>query len=256
MNTEAWTAYSGVCDTIYLQWKSGSSDDPRLSAFDTQYLPEPYLDFGHGDEVCIFLTTNPGGGMDAQLPDGVSRLAGGHIPQSYNPLAKLLGEFYENSGALKGAPLANIKAMRSIAMAMGFSRVLHVEMIPWHSPKLPSKRKVLSELGQHELYAEYAVALRHLLDSASVVLSWSGGDPEKRGGDGVEFKGGALGLDLRTANLLEITRTSRPSQALLWSRQDEKLRGLFVNRAAANLPKRKGTDGVDRHLRIAEAIGG
>jgi hypothetical protein len=255
VNSNELTAYQAACQAIYESWLREDQDPVLAEHFDTEYLPEPYLDFGDVDgDICLFLTTNPGGGMNTQLHDGISQLASGTLPQKYAPLSKIMADFYETSGELKGAPLANIRAMRGIADALGFSRVLQVEMIPWHSATLPKKSKVLQDLKDHPNFQAYAATLRALIDSATVVLSWSGGTPDKRGGDGVEFKSAALRLNLDAANMFEITRTTKPSQALFWSKQNEKIRGLFVNRAAANLPKRLDSNGDDRYAQIADIM--
>jgi hypothetical protein len=247
------SSYLAICEQIYHDWIRGDVD-PGLEGFDVGHLPEPYLEFGQEGDPCIFLTTNPGAGMDVQLPAGLSQLIGGPLPEHYQTAARHMAQFYEHSGQLKGAPLANIRAMRGIAAALGYQRVLQVEMVPWHSPKFPDKRKTLERLRSVARYREYAEALGALLARSPVVLSWSGGDPERRSGDGMDFKAAPMGLDLARAHMFEISRTDRASQALLWSHDSRGLRGLFVNRAAANLPKQERKDKSDVYADLAREI--
>ena len=92
-------------------------------------------------------------------------------------------------------------------------------------------------MRDEQLYCEYDAALREFMSGEPLVPSWVAGSPEHRSGEGVEMKAGIIGLDLSQAHLLPLERTGRDvNQALLWSRQGDGIRGLFVTTGAAVLP--------------------
>jgi hypothetical protein len=167
-----------------------------------------------------------------------------------------LANFYEYSGTLKGAPLANIRAMRGISESMGLRGVLQVEMVPWHSPNLSDKAGVIAELSRSRLYRTYLLALENLISACPLVLSWSAGVPDRRSGVGVEFKANAMRLDLVSSNILEISRTEGGiSQAVLWSKNDLRTMGIFVKHGSANLPANKILcTGVKTYDMIAQVL--
>ena len=172
------------------------------------------------------------------------------------PLARTMARFYERPGTLKGAPRANIKAMKRIGAAMGRTGILQVEMVPWHSPNLSDKERVIAKLSKHALFMSYRSALENLIRACPLVLSWSAGLPALRAGAGVEFKATAMGLDLASANILEIARTERGiSQALLWSKDLSRTKGIFVTQGSANLPADDPHgSGVSRYDTIARTL--
>lgn len=255
MTEGSFSRYLNRCEQIYRDWVQGDTPAGIEELFDPTFVPEPYLEFGSGENLCVFVTTNPGSGLPVQTLSGLAALANDRLPESYGPVSKIMANHYENSGVLKGAARANIRAMRGVAEALGCNKVLQVEIVPWHSANFPNKPKMLTALKSFDAYRSYYEALREMVAESRIVLSWSRGVPSLRRGQGVEFKSSVLGLDLARANFHEISRTEIVSQALLWSNNARNVRGLFVNYAAANLPKREDSNGADRFTRIAEVIG-
>lgn len=102
---EAFAAYQEASQNVLDVWRSGQphADGLMQKTFQLDYMPEPYLDFGSGGEFCVFLTTNPGGGMSIQLRDGMRRLYPDGLPSDYADVAKVMARYYLESGELKGA---------------------------------------------------------------------------------------------------------------------------------------------------------
>src|SRR5690606_25986513 len=103
--TDVLDRYRRASDNVYQTWASGADiDNPTIrSTFQLEYMPEPYLEFGTGEDFCVFLTTNPGGGMPIQLRDGISLLFPQGLPVSYQTMSCKLANYYSESGELKGA---------------------------------------------------------------------------------------------------------------------------------------------------------
>jgi hypothetical protein len=257
MDHRVFQEYVNASQAIYEVWRT-ENDHEMIDGFEKDHVPEPYLNYGFRglEESCVFLTTNPGQGMDHQLRAGIEELSGGALPREYLPLSVSLAEFYEGSPDLNGSARGNVRRMKEIARALGRPGVLQVELIPWHSASLPNKDRALSRLSEHELYADYYDALTRLIGVSPVVLSWSAGIPERRGGVGVEFKANAMKLDVASAELLKISsREGGVSQGLLWKREAGRLRGLFVTRGSANLPADRTLEsGTTRYRSIAAAV--
>jgi hypothetical protein len=192
--------------------------------------------------------------MPIQLRDGMRRLYPAGLPTDYADVAKVMARYYLESGELKGAALANIKAMIGIAKALGFSRVIQIEGFPWHSSTLPNKRALQRDLAGHPAYAEYDQVMRNILKASPVVLSWSAGRPEIRSGNGVEFKAELMGLELERANLIALGRKKTISQGLIWQKDSSGLRGLFVRTGSAGLPKNKRSNGGQLYDAIAGLV--
>lgn len=263
--TDALNRYRSSSEDVYQAWVSGATiDNPIMrNIFDLEYMPEPYLDFGDGEDFCVFLTTNPGGGMPVQLRDGISLLCPQGLPASYQEMSRLLANYYSGSGELKGAALGNIRAMRGLAEAFGYKRVLQVEGFPWHSADLPGKVRLRDQLTRLPEYSSYYQALCELIAKCPLVLSWSAGRPEVRGGDGQLFKAEIMGMDLQQASMISISLSKKHqvSQALAWQADADIIRGLFVRTGSAGLPKNVvGARGdlygaIVTHVRQATGIG-
>lgn len=251
--------YQEASQAVYESWCNGTADEVLPHIFEAQYLPEPYLDFGFSQDenFCVFLTTNPGKGSDVQLREGVEKLCGGSVPIEYHPLARTMACHYDGGNSINNAARANIEAMKGIASAMGRTGLLQVEMVPWHSPNLPDKDGAVAELSESALFMNYRTALERLIRACPLVLSWSAGFPARRTGTGVDFKANAMGFDLASANILELSRTDRGiSQALLWTRDSTTIRGLFVRQGSANLPaNRLLSSKIPTYDMIAKTLG-
>lgn len=165
-----------------------------------------------------------------------------------------MGQFYLKH--LKGPARSNIEKMMQLASALGYTGVIQVEMIPWHSPYLPNKQKVMKLLERAEAYDRYLTALRGFIEQQPVVLSWAAGSkPSSRTGEGVAFKAEMLGIDLATCRLVELGRKKEISQCLLLDRQSENVRGLFVTQGSASLPANvASSDGHPKYDVIVRAI--
>ena len=99
------TSFREYCEKLWRQWIERSIIfSPYIqSEFQTEYLPEPYLNFKAGKNPLYVFTTNPGAGMDVQYFDNI--VSGKSIiseKQSYESIAEALGQYYSEN--LKGTP--------------------------------------------------------------------------------------------------------------------------------------------------------
>lgn len=230
-----------VGQRIYADWLEQRSSLRTAWArglFTEEHAPESYLTFGTGEPAAIFVSTNPGQGYDYQLHPSVNPRSLFAGVGRYSDVAARLGRFYEApQAAIAHAARSNIAAMKRIAAAFGRPQVTQIEMMPWHSPSLPNKQAVMARLRADEpMYAAYRATLDELLQTAPLVLSWCAGVPGRRGGAGMDMKADQIGLDLARANMLPLEARTEVSQALLWSHENGRFRGLFVTQGAASLP--------------------
>jgi hypothetical protein len=248
----AFLRYQDASQAIYQDWSAGGGE-PLPTCFDREYLPEPYLNYGFTDVEgsCVFLSTNPGEGMAHQLPSSVAELSGGTLPSEYEPLSITLARFYEDPGKFRGYARHNVRKMKKFARVCFDAGVLQVEAIPWHSHALPSKKKVMDELLRDcRIYREYHETLKEFLSVCPAVFAWSAGNPNKRGGSGMDLKADLMEFDLGSAEALTLADGSyEVSQALFWTRESGRLRGIFVNQGSATLPADKKFDAIAKVLR-------
>ncbi len=160
--------YFEQCELLFQQWmRSSLRMDERL--FEPDVVPEPYLLFGQGDKPLYQLLTNPGTGMpDVQSHSAVKRLG----IRTYKELAARLAEFYL-SDKFKIAGLAyrrNYRALE-VAGANGYTGVMNVETIPYHSDRL-NKNRALNAIEEDPRLNDYVHCLKdELADKAVLVVS-------------------------------------------------------------------------------------
>lgn len=154
-------SYVDLCETWWKRWLEGKCAPSSWvrDAFVLDAAPEPYLVFGEDvDPLCV-LTTNPGGAMPHQLRENIE--SGDSFlskTMSYAEAARSLASFYVRT--LTGTASRRIAAQTEIAAASGFSGVLQVECIPWHSSNLPEKTKILQSIEEDEDLRVYTRRLR------------------------------------------------------------------------------------------------
>ena len=235
------SSYLGVCEHLYSDWLEGKAtlrSSAARSIFSDAHAPEPYLMFGQGQSTAIWVTTNPGEGFDYQLrPSATSKSVFDGV-KSYEVAAKKLGTLYSSPMAsIHPAARANIASMLRISKLLGATRVMQVETYPWHSRQLPNKAKLDVTLSRDEpTFVEYQRQLRAMIDKEPLVLAWCAGVPSRSAGAGIDLKARAIRLDLQRAKVLPLESTTDVSQALFWSADEDRFRGLFVTQGSATLP--------------------
>lgn len=240
-------------ERLFSAWMDARPLGGQLSAklFSLRHAPEPYLLFGEGPR-CVFVSTNPGDPLEVQLPPWENSNSLLKAPKTYAEAAAILGAFYSSSHSPINTTARNrIKAMRRIALLFGCSQLMQVEAIPWHSKSAENKEAMLAGLRREDAdFLRYEIALKAFLRKQPIVFALSAGVPERRHGQGMSLKAELIDLDLESANILPLKYSPTGiSQALLWSRQGERLRGLFVTQGQDVLPRAPspGYAGVD-HL--------
>lgn len=159
-------SYFEQCEALFQSWRSNQLGmDERL--FESDVVPEPYLLFGSGEKPLYQLLTNPGSGMpEIQSHSAVKKLG----VKTYKELAGRLAEFYL-SDKFKSAGLAYRRNYRALEMAEanGFTGVLNVETIPFHSDRL-NKVQAMKAIEQSTTLQGYVKALKAELADKSVLV--------------------------------------------------------------------------------------
>jgi hypothetical protein len=160
--------YKDFCEIIFHDWKHNRLQN-NSQLFELEVVPEPYLMFGTAEKPLYQLLTNPGTGMpDIQSHNAVKKLD----LESYADLAKHFSNFYL-SEKFKSAGLAYRRNLRALEVAKdnGFSGVVSVETIPYHSDRL-NKNKALKAIEEDPLLNHYVRWLKaELADKAVLVVS-------------------------------------------------------------------------------------
>lgn len=160
--------YIEKCEALFESWRSKDLVmDARL--FETDVVPEPYLLFGSGERPLYQLLTNPGSGMpEIQAHSAVKKFG----VETYKELADRLAEYYL-SDRFKSAGLAyrrNYRALE-VAEANGFTGVMNVETIPFHSDRL-NKARAMKAIEHSPTLQDYVKALKvELADKSVLVVS-------------------------------------------------------------------------------------
>jgi hypothetical protein len=160
--------YFKKCEELFQNW-SQSKLEMNERIFEALVVPEPYLLFGSGEKPLYLLLTNPGSGMpEIQSHSAVKKIG----VETYKELADRLAEYYL-SDKFKSAGLAyrrNYRALE-VAEANGFTGVMNVETIPYHSDRL-NKNKALKAIEEDPLLNDYVRQLKaELADKAVLVVS-------------------------------------------------------------------------------------
>lgn len=160
--------YIEKCEALFESWRSKDLVmDARL--FETDVVPEPYLLFGSGERPLYQLLTNPGSGMpEIQAHSAVKKFG----VETYKELADRLAEYYL-SDRFKSAGLAyrrNYRALE-VAEANGFTGVMNVETIPYHSDRL-NKTQAVKAIDEDAFLSDYTQKLKtELADKAVLVVA-------------------------------------------------------------------------------------
>jgi hypothetical protein len=160
--------YKDFCEVIFHDWKHNRLQS-HSKLFELEVVPEPYLLFGSGEKPLYQLLTNPGTGMpEIQSHSALEKLG----VESYKELADRLAEYYL-SDKFKGAGLAyrrNYRALE-VAEANGFTGVMNVETIPYHSDRL-NKTQALKAIEDNAFLSDYTQKLKtELADKAVLVVA-------------------------------------------------------------------------------------
>jgi len=242
-----------LCERLHAEWRERGI---RLSSewdavFQIDHLPEPYLLFGDPSNPLVFLTTNPGAGQDYQHRDAILSINSGvgvRPDAPYREFAVVLARFYGDRKNLSPAASARIAAMRALATRAGFSGVLQVESIPFHSRVLPGKAKLSARVRRDPLLVEYAAALRDFLVDRTIVAVSAAGSRRSLGVETIRdsawlsWQAEVMSLDLcRAENQpLVVSCNGKVSCALVADRLADSTKALVLMMGSNSLPAVEG----------------
>lgn len=198
--------YFEQCEVLFETWTHGRLRmDERL--FEPHAVPEPYLLFGSGEKPLYQLLTNPGSGMpEIQSHSAVKKFG----VETYRELADRLAEYYL-SDKFKSAGLAyrrNYRALE-VAEANGFTGVMNVETIPFHSDRL-NKVQAMKAIEHSTTLQDYVKALKaELADKTVLVVSACSSKKSidtsmVRDNAWLSFQADLIGLRLSKAKLISL----------------------------------------------------
>lgn len=163
--------YYAYVEQLWCEWLDGrlADCDELRDRFQLDYAPEPYINFDTGNEPLNVLLTNPGKGLAIQHRNRI-RAGRSPIPAdgSYASIAGELGNVYRRLLKRKAAG-RRISAMLNVARRAGKDGVKQFESIPFHSAKLPGKRKLPELIRGTCALNEYVQHLKVLLENCSVI---------------------------------------------------------------------------------------
>lgn len=252
--------YYEFCETLWKNWLAdaiaqGEPDFIRTK-FDLDAAPEPYLIFGTTDNPLIVLTTNPGGTMEHQLRESVGHGNGPlNKDLSYHKAAASLGQYY--SDWLGGAAKRRIASMRYLADKAGYTGVVQVESIPFHSTDLPGKEHILRYLepDQQGLLPRYVLSMSDFIRSYPVVIisavaSMTDLDASSLSlSKWLTWQVGIAGISIDTTQSIPLgNKNGRTTVAALVDKKRKHPAALILTKGSNNFPKEASLGKVAEHL--------
>lgn len=163
--------YLEFCEDIYSKFIDGTiqKQDLNPDIFQLDYCPEPYLIYGNPKKPLYVLTTNPGRGLDIQKRKFILKNKSDPIKvwDEYGNNAQRLMEWYMAN--LSESPLRRLKNQIILSEAIGASGMVQVEAIPFHSPDLPNKSRIVREINKNSFLNLYCSKLKIFLEDKMVI---------------------------------------------------------------------------------------
>lgn len=253
------------CEKLWASWLAGELQLPKsvTARFQLTHAPEPYIRFGEGTKPVFFLLTNPG---DGRFPEQerASILAGNYCVSrqlSYYEAALKYGTFYQEK--LKNAAGTRIKAMARLSKLLGGDCFIQFESIPFHSSKLPGKRRLPDLVSKTPILAEYCQCLTAALSPfdvpAVVVLSGVGSSQSISSSSldsslWLKWQSNLLEVrskDLKVKHLLR--KGDKTTVAFLYKQVRNHIRGFVLSMGHNGFPSKQGLDEISSTLEISAA---
>jgi hypothetical protein len=224
------------CETIIRDWWKG--DLAPSPVFQMDHIPEPYLLFGSTERPLVFVTLNPGGGFEAQTREAIARFdspVARELP--YRENARRLARYYRYPNVINDNARHRIEAMLSFAGRLGFSGVLQLEAIPFHSSALAGPE--LSKLTQRRDVAEYQTKLRSFLREPPCAVAISAAKAPFARSTKVRYFADLFNLDLGSFSSIVLkSGVSGPTVGALHAKNGEKARVITCRDGHNGLPGR------------------
>ena len=243
--------YLDYCEALWERWLNGRLSLPPDVAkrFELEHAPEPYIRFGEGRKPLYVLLTNPGKGLPHQRRGAI--LAGRSCltaRRSYYEASLRLGDFYKENLPPKAAR-RKIEAMEDFKKLVGADCIVQFESIPFHSPSLPGKRRVLKLTEEVAEFKDYTSALKTALSEVAVIAVSAVGSRESistsslAGSNWLRWQASLLGIDpnhVTSRTLLK--KGGAITQAFLHQRVGRCTRGLILTMGGAPFPRKEGQE--------------
>jgi hypothetical protein len=255
--------YLEFCEALWSQWLKGPLNlPPRISArFELEHAPEPYIRFGDGKVPFYVLLTNPGKGMQHQRRDEI--VAGKSCinrRMSYHDASLKLADFYSQH-LRRGAARRKNEAMDSFKELVKADCIVQFESLPFHSPSLPGKRKLLALVKTTALLNTYASVLTEAMKDVSVVAVSAVHSGQSISTSSIArspwltWQASLFGIDpdrLKLTKLLEKGGTI--TQAFVYQRVNQCTRGFVLTMGGAPFPSAEGRKILARTLASSKQL--
>ena len=248
--------YYHFCETLWQQWLHDQLvvTPPVAALFQLDYAPEPYHYLGDETRSLCIVTTNPGGGLPYQHKSTVT--TGASLLKPDQPYQAAAHTFDSNYTQYLPRPAsARISAMLSLAAQAGYSGVLQLESIPFHSKYLPNKHVALQNCLADPFLRDYTAALQDFLAQRTVFILAAIGShqsltPETlRLSPWLTWQAALIGLRLPHATLYPIVhKEAKVTAALLVDRHENVVKSVFLMMGGNHLPNRDGIERMAAHL--------
>lgn len=244
--------YLDACEELWSDWHAGRCDRPiELNSFRLEDAPQPYLRIGRGTRPLYVLLTNPGEGKARSDREKLKKRL---RSRPYWEAALELGGF--NRECLVGAARHRMDALSALSKAVGTDCIVQFESIPFHSKKLPGKKKLVRIVQQCSLLSGYVSALRKAVRKVSV-FAISGVDSTRSIDKGsisrnnwLRFQAELLGVNPDSLKCVPLTeKRGKVTSAYLYQRINECKRGFLLMMGSNGFPGPTGRDILARELR-------
>jgi uncharacterized protein (DUF4415 family) len=224
------------CETVIRNWWEGNLEPSSVLQMD--HIPEPHLPFGSTERPLVFVTLNPGGGFEAQTREAITRFdspVARALP--YRDNARRLARYYRYPNVINDNARHRIEAMISFAARLGFSGVLQLEAIPFHSSALAGSE--LPKLTQRRDVSEYQTKLRSFLREPPCAIAISAAKAPFSRSTKVRYFADLFGLDVGSFGSIELkSGVSGPTVGALHAKNGEKARVITCRDGHNGLPGR------------------
>jgi hypothetical protein len=223
-----------LCEEIFANWKN---DRLLLTlavrqAFDLQYCPEPYLQFGGQRAPITFVTMNLGRGEPFQQLNNIGTTRSPiRADATYQETAADLGCWYVSpSCPITPAAKTRIRAMLDLAASLGRTGVEQVECMPFHSAHAVDGHRI----DQDPLLSRYSSAVSDYVASRDLVCTMVGGLAD---GSSVRRMAMLIGLDRSRRGHLGLTvKNGRCTSGIVFGRNGGRIRAVFYRQGNLGMP--------------------
>jgi len=260
-------SYRNFCERLWKDWLNERLDiSLDLFKCESAFAPEPYLRFDEGKSPLYVLFTNPGGaftdadGAQVQKRDEIKRGKSCISPDmSYHEAALEFAKYYCEKILPPNSACTRIKSLQDLKQRIGADCIVQFESLPFHSPRLPNKRKLpdlIANIDGH--LKEYVQHLKVALNDISVVGLSAVNTSKAISTESVAANSWLswqasylLGIDPNALSMQElVNKNGQTTSAFLYQKIGHCIRGIVLTMGGNNFPGEEG------RIRLAETLNG